>query len=297
MRRLPGVLGIHFEGPFLSPERAGVHDPAMFRSPTTDFALLTAPGRGATLVTLAPECVPPGFIAAWRGRGVRVALGHSQASYEQTRAAFAEGLTGLTHLFNAMPPLSARAPADAAALEETRAFYGLIVDGEHVAPAMLRLALRGQGQRDAGDRRDAAGRRRGARVRSAARDSRARWPLRDGGRGPRRIGARHGQRGAQLRPAARHGAPDALRLASAAPAAFLGLARPARAACPGYRAESSRSTRPRSRSWQPGSAGVADAMALSTAGAAVAGGAPPPPSGVAHRRRANGGKARGGGSG
>jgi N-acetylglucosamine-6-phosphate deacetylase len=148
MRDLPGVLGVHFEGPFLSKERAGVHDPAMFRTPAgEDAGLLTASGRGVTLVTLAPECVPPGFIAALTASGVRVALGHSQASYEQTRAAFGEGLSGLTHLFNAMPPLSARAPGPvAAALEEPRAFYGLIVDGEHVAPAMLRLALRGRGQ-------------------------------------------------------------------------------------------------------------------------------------------------------
>jgi N-acetylglucosamine-6-phosphate deacetylase len=147
-RDLPGVLGIHFEGPFLSKERAGVHDPAMFRSPgREDVALLTALGHGVTLVTLAPECVPAGFIAALAGSGVRVALGHSQASYDETRAAFAEGMTGLTHLFNAMPPLLARSPGPiAAALEEVRAYYGLIVDGEHVAPAMLRLALRGQGQ-------------------------------------------------------------------------------------------------------------------------------------------------------
>ena len=145
---LPGVLGIHFEGPFLSEERAGVHDPAMFRPPdATDVALLTASGRGVTLVTLAPECVPAGLIATLAGSGVRVALGHSLASYDETRAAFAEGLTGLTHLFNAMPPLLARAPGPiAAALEEMRAYYGLIVDGEHVAPAMLRLALRGKGQ-------------------------------------------------------------------------------------------------------------------------------------------------------
>jgi N-acetylglucosamine-6-phosphate deacetylase len=148
MHDCPGVLGIHFEGPFLSPERAGVHDRAMFRAPNqSDLALLTAPGRGATLVTLAPECVPPGFVAALAGAGVKIALGHSMASYEQTRAALAEGLSGFTHLFNAMRPLAARDPGPiAAALEDSRAFYGLIVDGEHVAPAMLRLALRGAGQ-------------------------------------------------------------------------------------------------------------------------------------------------------
>ncbi|MGE0258939.1 MAG: N-acetylglucosamine-6-phosphate deacetylase [Alphaproteobacteria bacterium] len=144
----PGVLGIHFEGPFLSPERAGVHDAAMFRAPDeADLGLLTAPRGGATLVTLAPECVPSGFVAALARQGVRVALGHSMATYDETRAALAEGLTGFTHLFNAMRPLAARDPGPiAAALEDPRAYYGLIVDGEHVAPAMLRLALRGAGQ-------------------------------------------------------------------------------------------------------------------------------------------------------
>ncbi len=143
----PSVLGIHFEGPFLSPERAGVHDPAMFRAPdASDLALLTEKRGGRTLVTLAPECVPSGFIAALAREGVRVALGHSMASYEQTTAALAEGLTGFTHLFNAMRPLASRDPGPiAAALENPDAFYGLIVDGEHVAPAMLRLALRGLG--------------------------------------------------------------------------------------------------------------------------------------------------------
>jgi N-acetylglucosamine-6-phosphate deacetylase len=147
MRVCPGVLGIHFEGPFLSPERAGVHDPAMFRAPDkADLALLTETRGGATLVTLAPERVPPGFVAALVENGVRVALGHSMATYEQTGAALEEGLTGFTHLFNAMRPLQARDPGPiAAALEDPRAFYGLIVDGEHVAPAMLRLALRGAG--------------------------------------------------------------------------------------------------------------------------------------------------------
>ncbi len=148
MAQSPGVLGIHFEGPFLSPERAGVHDPAMFRAPSeADLAWLAAPGGGRTLVTLAPECVPPGVVAALAEAGVIVALGHSMASYAETRAALTEGLTGFTHLFNAMRPMSAREPGPiAAALEEPRAFYGLIVDGVHVAPAMLRLALRGHGR-------------------------------------------------------------------------------------------------------------------------------------------------------
>jgi N-acetylglucosamine-6-phosphate deacetylase len=148
MSRQPGVLGVHFEGPFLSPERPGVHDPAVMRVPDdADRAFLTEPGAAVTVVTLAPERVPPGFITSLSQAGVRVCLGHSQATYEQTLAALAEGLTGFTHLFNVMPPLLARAPGPvAAALEMPGVWYGLIVDGEHVAPPMLRLALRGAGQ-------------------------------------------------------------------------------------------------------------------------------------------------------
>src|SRR5947208_5365670 len=145
---LPGVLGIHFEGPFLSPERAGVHDPAMLRPPTRDdLTFLTAPHSGVRMVTLAPERMPAGFIRSLAGAGVRVALGHSMATYDETRGALAEGLTGFTHLFNAMRPLASREPGPiAAALETPGAFYGMIVDGEHVAPPMLHLALRGLGQ-------------------------------------------------------------------------------------------------------------------------------------------------------
>ena len=145
---MPEVLGIHFEGPFLSPERAGIHDPAMMRPPeASDLDLLTGRHAGVTVVTLAPERVPPGFVATLARAGIRVALGHSMASYAQTRGAITEGLTGFTHLFNAMRPMAAREPGPiAAALDEPGAFYGLIVDGAHVAPAMLRLALRGAGQ-------------------------------------------------------------------------------------------------------------------------------------------------------
>ena len=144
----PGVLGIHLEGPFLSPEKAGVHDPRMLRRPTMDdLATITAPRRGLTLVTLAPEEVPANFVAKLAAAGVRVSLGHSMATYAQTRAAMAEGLTGFTHLFNAMRPLDSREPGPiAAALELPTAWYGLIADGIHVAPAMLRLALRGAGR-------------------------------------------------------------------------------------------------------------------------------------------------------
>ena len=144
----PSVIGLHYEGPFLSPDKAGVHDRGMLRRPEPgDVDLLAPLANGVTLVTLAPEQVTEGFIAQLAGAGVRVSLGHSMATYAQTRAALSEGLTGFTHLFNAMRPLTSREPGPiAAAIEEPGAWFGIIVDGEHVAPAMLRLALRGIGK-------------------------------------------------------------------------------------------------------------------------------------------------------
>jgi len=145
--REPGVLGIHLEGPFISPNRTGVHDAKFIRRMSAaDLSLLAQPRKGVTLVTLAPEEAPTGAIAQLAKAGVRVSLGHSVATYEQTRAAMSEGLTGFTHLFNVMPPMLAREPGPiAAALESPKAFYGLIVDGAHVDPASLRIALRGAG--------------------------------------------------------------------------------------------------------------------------------------------------------
>jgi N-acetylglucosamine-6-phosphate deacetylase len=141
----PAILGIHLEGPFISPERPGVHAVQHIRAPSdTDLGLLTAPRRSVTVVTLAPERVPGGFVRALAAAGVRVCLGHSTASYDDTRAAMAAGLSGFTHLFNAMPGLGSRDPGPiAAALESESASFGMIVDGIHVHPATLRLALRG----------------------------------------------------------------------------------------------------------------------------------------------------------
>ena len=130
----------------MSPDKPGAHDPAMLRRPTAqDGEELTATRRaGVTLVTLAPEQVPDGFVAQLAKAGVRVSLGHSVATYAQTKAALAEGLTGFTHLFNAMRQPSSREPGPVvAALETPEAWFGMIVDGHHVDPAMLRLALRG----------------------------------------------------------------------------------------------------------------------------------------------------------
>jgi N-acetylglucosamine-6-phosphate deacetylase len=146
--REPSVLGIHLEGPYLSLEKPGVHDIRTIRRPgADDLSMLTAPQNSVLLVTLAPEMAPPGFIAKLVAAGVRVSLGHSAASYQQTQAAMAEGLRGFTHLFNAMPQLTSREPGPiAVALESSDAWYGLIADGVHVHPAMLRVALRGRGR-------------------------------------------------------------------------------------------------------------------------------------------------------
>ena len=141
----PSVIGIHLEGPFLSPEKPGVHDVRHIRPPTADDgAVLLAPRSGVTVVTLAPERVPDGFVHQLARAGVRVCLGHSMATYAETQAAMADGLAGFTHLFNAMRPLESREPGPiAAALESSEAWFGMIVDGVHVDPALLRLALRG----------------------------------------------------------------------------------------------------------------------------------------------------------
>ncbi len=141
---VPGVLGIHLEGPYLNPERCGVHPRAVLRAPEADaLALLSSLGRaGVTLVTLAPERVPPGFIRELVSAGVIVSAGHSAASYAEIAGALGEGLSGFTHLFNAMSPLTSREPGVVgAALEDPASWCSLIVDNHHVHPATLKVAL------------------------------------------------------------------------------------------------------------------------------------------------------------
>ena len=139
----PGVLGIHLEGPLLSPARPGVHDAARFRDP--DAALLdlaTSLGVGRTVMTLAPDRVPPAQIAELARRGVILCAGHTAADHATARAAFDAGVRGVTHLFNAMPALQNREPGVVgAALGDDRVWCGLIVDGHHVHPGTLRVAL------------------------------------------------------------------------------------------------------------------------------------------------------------
>ncbi|MDB5672155.1 MAG: nagA [Alphaproteobacteria bacterium] len=141
---VPGVLGIHIEGPFLSPERRGIHDADKIRAlDEPGYKVLTGLKSGRTMVTLAPEETRPGTIRRLVEAGVIVSAGHTNGSYEDGRRALDEGLSGFTHLFNAMSPLTVREPGIVgAALEDIHAWCGIIVDGRHVAPATLRIALR-----------------------------------------------------------------------------------------------------------------------------------------------------------
>jgi len=141
--KIPGVLGIHLEGPFLSAQRKGVHDPDKMRVMDEEaLQLFTSLDIGVTLVTLAPERVPAGMIEGLVAAGVIVAAGHTAASYEQICTARVRGLSGFTHLFNAMTPLAGREPGVVgAALDDGGSWFGIIVDGYHVHPASLRIAV------------------------------------------------------------------------------------------------------------------------------------------------------------
>jgi N-acetylglucosamine-6-phosphate deacetylase len=138
------VLGIHIEGPFLNVERKGIHDPEKFRElDPAAVKLLTSLRGGRTLVTLAPEMTTPAMIRTLVDAGVVVSAGHTNATYEEIREALHEGLTGFTHLFNAMSQLTGRAPGVVgAALDDPDSWCGIIVDGEHTDPVVLRISMR-----------------------------------------------------------------------------------------------------------------------------------------------------------
>lgn len=140
---VPGVVGIHVEGPFLNPARKGIHDAGHFRAlDDAAIELLTRPRRGVVMVTLAPERNDIAAIERLVAAGVIVSIGHSDASYEQARAAIDAGARGVTHLYNAMSPLKHRDPGVVGAVLEDRTVYaGLIVDGAHLHPAAIRVAL------------------------------------------------------------------------------------------------------------------------------------------------------------
>jgi N-acetylglucosamine-6-phosphate deacetylase len=143
---VPGVVGIHIEGPFLNEGKRGIHDAAKFRTlDAAAIALLSSLKLGKTLVTLAPEYAPAGAIAELVNRGIIVAAGHTLATYDQMLAAEREGLSGVTHLFNAMSQLESRAPGVVGAAMQGDLSCGMIADGHHVHPATLRAAFRSIG--------------------------------------------------------------------------------------------------------------------------------------------------------
>ncbi len=141
---VPGVLGIHIEGPYLNAERRGVHDATKLRWLEEDaIGMLAAPHGGKTLVTLAPERTTPKIIRKLVDAGVIVSAGHTNATFEELQVALAHGIRGFTHLFNAMSQLTGREPgAVGAALSHAESWCGIIVDGRHVHPAVLQIAMR-----------------------------------------------------------------------------------------------------------------------------------------------------------
>lgn len=144
---LPGVLGIHFEGPHLSLPKKGIHKPEHIRRLSAEeMALYCREDLGIRLVTVAPENVHPDDIRQLVRAGVKVCLGHSDADFDTTQRALEAGASGFTHLFNAMSQLGSRTPnMVGAALASDSALCGIILDGHHLHPACARLAFKAKG--------------------------------------------------------------------------------------------------------------------------------------------------------
>lgn len=141
---LPGICGIHFEGPHLSVPKRGIHPERHIR-PISDqeLALFCNKDMGQVLVTVAPEVIKTDVIKDLVSSGVRICLGHSNANAETVLKALEAGATGFTHLFNAMSPLTSREPGMVgAALADADSYCGLIVDLLHVHPTACKLAVK-----------------------------------------------------------------------------------------------------------------------------------------------------------
>nr|WP_283255054.1 N-acetylglucosamine-6-phosphate deacetylase [Marivita sp. GX14005] len=141
---VPGILGLHLEGPFLSHLRPGIHDPVAIRQmDESDLDRLTAADVGTVLLTLAPEALPAGMLKRLTQAGLRVFAGHTEATADQIAQAEAEGLVGVTHLFNAMSQMTGRAPGVVgAAFASETLFAGIIADGHHVDWRNIAVAAR-----------------------------------------------------------------------------------------------------------------------------------------------------------
>lgn len=147
-RGVPGILGVHLEGPFLSPDRPGIH-PCRFIRPLTEADVEAIGGaRGTVLVTLAPERQDPALIAKLADAGIHVFAGHSSATAAEMDAAIGKGVTGVTHLFNALPQIAGREPGICgSALMRPELAAGIIADGVHVHRRNLAMAARLMGER------------------------------------------------------------------------------------------------------------------------------------------------------
>jgi len=144
---VPGVLGIHIEGPFLNPDRRGIHDASKIKQLTGEIISGLEPlSNGKTLITIAPETVEPALIRQLKDKGFIISAGHTNATYEEASVAIDSGISGFTHLFNAMSQLGAREPGVVgAAFDHDSTWCGVIADGHHVSPASLRIAYRCKG--------------------------------------------------------------------------------------------------------------------------------------------------------
>ena len=143
----PGLLGLHIEGPHLAERRRGTHAARYIRPldrATVDHARALKAAGLQVIVTLAPELADPALLAELVDTGAVVSAGHSGADLPQARAAFDAGVTCVTHLFNAMDQMSSRAPGLLGAAIDSEVYCGIIADGLHVTPEMLRIALRGR---------------------------------------------------------------------------------------------------------------------------------------------------------
>lgn len=142
--KLAGVVGIHLEGPFLSQQRSGVHAKSYIRPFTPEaMPLLKQLPSEAYLLTLAPETFATGTLRQLADQGLRLSAGHTAATYAQMRQAIQEGVTAVTHLYNAMTPITGREPGVVgAALEDDRVYCGMIIDGYHLHPTTAQLAIR-----------------------------------------------------------------------------------------------------------------------------------------------------------
>jgi N-acetylglucosamine-6-phosphate deacetylase len=147
---MPGLLGLHLEGPYISPSKRGVHPTEFVRTPIlAELVDLLDQGRGVLrMLTLAPEVLGEAERAFLKTTEIVLSAGHSNASYEQGMQAFANGFTAATHLFNAMSPLTSRAPGLVGAVYDNQAVRAsIVVDGRHCAYATVRISQRLLGPR------------------------------------------------------------------------------------------------------------------------------------------------------